>query len=212
MKKRAVFEHDKREKTLHLVQVAAQLLEHEPFAALSMNRIAKVAKVAKGTLYLYFPTKEALALAVHRQDYIIWFEDLKRWCQGPENDFAAWLIDSLRRYPRFLQLIPLVAIVFEPQAGEEALIQYKRTLIQAIAEIAPLLAPKLGLDPNQVAPLLIQINAMIKGLWAHGFPPPTLAKILAHPEFESLNISFFEFLEQSVNQLLMGLKGSHQND
>ncbi len=37
---------------------------HEPYQAVTMDRVAEAAGVAKGTLYLYFPSKDALYLGV----------------------------------------------------------------------------------------------------------------------------------------------------
>lgn len=44
----------------HLADTAWQLFEAEGYAAVTMERIAAVADVAKGTLYKHFPVKEAL--------------------------------------------------------------------------------------------------------------------------------------------------------
>ncbi len=51
----------KRERIL---AAALKLFAHEPYQAVTMDRVADAAKVAKGTLYLYFPSKDALYLGV----------------------------------------------------------------------------------------------------------------------------------------------------
>ena len=43
---------------------ALKLFAHEPYQAVTMDRVAEAAGVAKGTLYLYFPSKDALYLGV----------------------------------------------------------------------------------------------------------------------------------------------------
>ena len=47
-----------------LLQAAARILEQEGYERTSVNRIADVAGVSIGSLYQYFPTKEALVAAV----------------------------------------------------------------------------------------------------------------------------------------------------
>jgi AcrR family transcriptional regulator len=47
-----------------LVEATARILVEEGFDKASTNRIAEVAGVSVGSLYQYFPTKEALVLAV----------------------------------------------------------------------------------------------------------------------------------------------------
>ena len=51
----------KRERIL---AAALKLFAHEPYQAVTMDRVAEAAGVAKGTLYLYFPSKDALYLGV----------------------------------------------------------------------------------------------------------------------------------------------------
>ncbi|UWZ82372.1 TetR/AcrR family transcriptional regulator [Occallatibacter riparius] len=59
----------KRQSTLDLLStVAMRLFERHGFDAVTMEKIAAEADVAKGTLYSHFPTKEsALAYAIHQQ-------------------------------------------------------------------------------------------------------------------------------------------------
>jgi AcrR family transcriptional regulator len=51
----------KRERIL---AAALKLFAHEPYQAVTMDRVAEAAGVAKGTLYLYFPSKDALYLGI----------------------------------------------------------------------------------------------------------------------------------------------------
>src|SRR5882757_4833884 len=56
-----VEETPKRERILG---AALKLFAHEPYQAVTMDRVAEAANVAKGTLYLYFPSKDALYLGI----------------------------------------------------------------------------------------------------------------------------------------------------
>ncbi len=47
-----------------ILAAALKLFAHEPYQAVTMDRVADAAGVAKGTLYLYFPSKDALYLGV----------------------------------------------------------------------------------------------------------------------------------------------------
>lgn len=53
-------ERKRRQQLDHLADTAWQLFEAEGYEAVTMERIAAVADVAKGTLYKHFPVKEAL--------------------------------------------------------------------------------------------------------------------------------------------------------
>jgi AcrR family transcriptional regulator len=57
--------HDEQAaKRERILASALKLFAHEPYQAVTMDRVAEAAGVAKGTLYLYFPSKDALYLGV----------------------------------------------------------------------------------------------------------------------------------------------------
>jgi len=57
--------HDEQAaKRQRILDAALKLFAHEPYQAVTMDRVAAAAGVAKGTLYLYFPSKDALYLGV----------------------------------------------------------------------------------------------------------------------------------------------------
>jgi len=57
--------HDEQaNKRERILAAALKLFAHEPYQAVTMDRVAAAAQVAKGTLYLYFPSKDALYLGV----------------------------------------------------------------------------------------------------------------------------------------------------
>lgn len=47
-----------------IANAALKLFANETYQAVTMDRVAQAAEVAKGTLYLYFPSKEALYLGI----------------------------------------------------------------------------------------------------------------------------------------------------
>ena len=61
---KALTDSQKRGKELEIVQAATRVLAAGGFEALTMDQVAKEAKVAKGTLFLYYRHKEELVLAV----------------------------------------------------------------------------------------------------------------------------------------------------
>src|SRR5271156_2003255 len=57
--------HDEQAaKRERILAAALKLFAHEAYQAVTMDRVAEAARVAKGTLYLYFPSKVALYLGV----------------------------------------------------------------------------------------------------------------------------------------------------
>jgi len=58
---------------VRMLEAAEALFAMEPFADIHMSRVAKKAGLAKGTLYLYFESKESLFLAVVERRLTEWF-------------------------------------------------------------------------------------------------------------------------------------------
>src|SRR5271154_7301715 len=57
--------HDEQAaKRERILGAALKLFANETYQAVTMDRVAEAAGVAKGTLYLYFPSKEALYLGI----------------------------------------------------------------------------------------------------------------------------------------------------
>lgn len=71
-------ERKKDETRTRIVTVAMELFERQGFNSTTMEQIADVADVAKGTLYNYFPVKEAIISAFMRISAISAIPDVER--------------------------------------------------------------------------------------------------------------------------------------
>ncbi|WP_437679514.1 TetR/AcrR family transcriptional regulator [Sorangium sp. So ce131] len=74
--RRARKEEQKEERRQIIIDAAWQLFQETPYPEVTMAQVAERTKLAKGTLYLYFTTKEELFLAVVEQELTKWFEDV----------------------------------------------------------------------------------------------------------------------------------------
>ena len=62
--KRAYSDDAKQQREENIIEAAATLLMEKGYHAINMAEIARATGLAKGTLYLYFKTKEELFLKV----------------------------------------------------------------------------------------------------------------------------------------------------
>jgi AcrR family transcriptional regulator len=67
-RQRAIQAEDKQERHHAILDAAARLLLRSPERIANMADVADEAGLAKGTVYLYFPSKEELLLAVHERN------------------------------------------------------------------------------------------------------------------------------------------------
>ena len=80
----------KRARRRFIVTTADQLLRREGFDAFTMNKLAAATGLAKGTLYLYFATREELVLALYTDLHNGWINRfLAAEKQMVTTDYAA---------------------------------------------------------------------------------------------------------------------------
>ena len=68
IRQRAIQQADKQERREAILDAAERLLLTEPDRVASVAEVADEAGLAKGTVYLYFPSKEELLLALHERN------------------------------------------------------------------------------------------------------------------------------------------------
>src|SRR5688572_11769799 len=95
-KTRARKEEDKQAKREQILAAAAKLFTRMPFEDIKVERIAEACGFAKGTVYLYFPSKEELFLELYERELDAWFartSDL--FAQKRPEDVIETLVDSI---------------------------------------------------------------------------------------------------------------------
>ena len=105
-----------------IVEAAARLWLRDGFDATSVEAIARAAGLAKGTVYLYFPSKEALlAEAVRRYSLVPAMEELTRELAGAPFEEAIPRI-ARELWRRLREQAPLIALLLRelPQRPDTA--------------------------------------------------------------------------------------------
>ena len=128
---RARSDDAKRARRQFILATADQLLRHEGFDSFTMNKLAAAADLAKGTLYLYFSTREELVLALYTDLHDGWMNrfitaekqiaapDYEALCTRFYQSFVAdaLLVDLAKRLTSGLEPhVPLAAWVSAKQA------------------------------------------------------------------------------------------------
>ncbi|MDV6235811.1 TetR family transcriptional regulator [Leptospira ellisii] len=212
MKSRAVKEDDKKVKREQLIRAAIALFNKSPFEKISMDQIAKKAGVAKGTLYLYFKTKEELFLEIHRMDYEFWFESFQTYLKSKSPglapaELASWITESLRENQRMVRLMAIGSALLEKNVVYESAFRLKDAVRRHVLESSSDLSRVLKLKKPEIAiEFLTYLHALIVGLWHHAEPSPIVSKVLSSSDdFEIFRIDFFRILETAILTLLNGL-------
>src|SRR2546426_894205 len=83
--RRALAPEDKSERRAAIVQAAGHLLKRSPGGEFPVAELARRAGLAKGTVYLYFRTREEVLLAVHLERVHRMFDAIEGSLAGPNG-------------------------------------------------------------------------------------------------------------------------------
>lgn len=154
---------EKQRRRSQILAAAERLWQTSSYSDLSMNQVAREANLAKGTLYLYFATKEELFLALLNEHLHDWFQEMHRLlAQHPPrtaDEIATLIIDSARNRESLRRLLMLLGTVLERNVSPENLRYFYRSLRQRVQPILK----QLPIKPEQGLSLLISVYALTVG-------------------------------------------------
>lgn len=184
VRQRATHDEDKHERREHLLDACECLLCENPERVVSVAEVAARAGLAKGTVYLYFPSKEELLLALHQRHGEDFFRELIALLEGPGPvDFDA-VMDVARRLiidlPTYLPLAGFCLGTMEKSLPDEASIAFKARIAEWLGRAGAGLHRHFpALSPAEGAAFLNRCYAMIVGLWQMLHPRPGVDEKLA---------------------------------
>ncbi|MBO6824650.1 MAG: TetR family transcriptional regulator [Sneathiella sp.] len=210
--KRAVSAHQKNLRREALLTAARELFVEAGFFDVSMAMIAKRAAMAKGTVYLYYKTKEELFLELSRRDLEIWFEDLISKLQNlPENPethaFVKAVMATLEGRQTAIRLLSLLHLVLEQNVSREEVLNFKLDLLNhseiAGAEIERVLP---FVHQGQGVEILAAIHCQIIGWGQMTDISPVVNEVLEDKRLSPLRIDFAASLQTSLLCMVEGIK------
>jgi AcrR family transcriptional regulator len=210
MRHRARREVDKHERRRALVAAAFALVDESSYEAVTMTKVAERAGLAKGTLYLYFGTKEDLFLSVAEQSLGEWFGALDAWLEdgdGPAEvgELAEVIASSLASRPALVRLLAILHTTLERNIDAGRVLSFKRFLLSRFGRTATLLERRLPfLAAGEGGQLLLRLDALVIGLWHLADPAPAVREVLGQLGMEPFVVDFPSELAAMVRALLAG--------
>jgi AcrR family transcriptional regulator len=204
-RRRALLPEDKSERRSAIVRAAEELLAHAPMGAFSVEALARRAGLAKGTVYLYFRTREEVLLAVHGARGQKLFDALEAALASPRAGAGALVRATLRfvrANPGFLPLAATCRGMLEDNVGEQAALEFKLALGARLGELGARIDRRYpGLARGAGVALLMNGYALMIGLWQLAVTPACLRDALKRPELRMFRIDF----EKQLASALTGL-------
>src|SRR5882672_11908797 len=204
--KRARAPEHKSQRRSAILRAAEGLLERRETAdSCSVELLARKAGLAKGTVYLYFGSREEVLLGVHEKQTHEVFDVVERALAAPDATAERVVragLRYLRAHPQFYPLAASCRTMLDTGVSTEAALAFKvglgrrlHVLGQRIEELYP------GLRPGEGAALLMNSYALIIGLWQQADPPQSLRAAMDRPEMAIFKIDFEKQLTAALLDL-----------
>lgn len=218
LKQRARNEEDKQARRAAILEVAAHLLgrardggdEPKGFANITMADVARKCGLAKGTLYLYFKSKEELFLAALEEHLAGWFDELVHRLESAEewnaDAFAAMVARSLAERETLTDLMSILHGVLERNIDPETALAFKQMLRSKLVAGGEVVQSILHLPPGSGTRLLVRIHALVVGLRPMADPSPTVASVLAREDLALLRIDFESELAAAIADSIFAMQ------
>lgn len=191
-----------------LLAAAAGLLDRWSYADITMARIAEQAGVAKGTLYLYFRTKETLFLELYEERLGAWYCELQALADHGEGavdpaEAARVMASTLSRRPTLVQLFGLLHSTLGHNIDRETTVAFRLRQHEKISALASALAKRIkNLSAQGAVRFLVQLEVVVGGLSWATHPPPPVAQALEEEKLAAFRIDFEGELREIATALL----------
>jgi AcrR family transcriptional regulator len=194
-----------------ILAAAAQLFSVCRYQDLRMADLARLLGLGKGTLYLYFPTKESLFLAVLKAEMGAWFRGaalrLEATPHGEDPErVAAGLVRELLDRPLLPSLQALVHGVLEQNVPREEALAFARFLQEGVTRVGTSLERAIpDLAPGRGAQFLLRFYGLVIGSQLMSARPPSVAEALEDPGLHVFDFTFEGIFTGAVVDLLKGM-------
>jgi AcrR family transcriptional regulator len=202
----------KRERRDAILDAALKRFDRGGLDAIGMAEVARDVGLAKGTLYLYFQTKEELFLAVLERLVDQWLDALDSALASgsgrlPAAALTRLFADSLTQRPALCRLLALQGSVLEQNVEYERALRFKWRLAGRLTALGSQLERRtVFLRPGDGTRLLLQVQALVVGLVIQAEPAPVVRRILEAPGLDALRVDFDREFRAAVGALLTGLE------
>lgn len=210
--KRARQAGQKQERRQLILEAAWAIFQRSSYEAVTMEAVARETSLAKGTLFLYFRTKEELFLAVTAEQITAWFSRVDQHLAemaepAPLTSVAQILADSVSQQAGFARLMAILSTGLEQNVSFAASLAFKENLLTQMARTGNALERCLAfLQPGEGAHLLMQCQALLVGFWHLADPAPVICEVLKRPEMQVFKVDFEQEFHQALLALLKGLE------
>ena len=212
--KRAISEKDKLKRREKILKTARTLFEKNDGTLPTISEIAQKAGLSKGSVYLYFKTKNEIFLSLYMHHIRLWHDSLAEAVENFAGDitvaeYSRVLTQYLIRNPLVLRMWSLINVFFTGNIDEKMFMDFKIQLAGLLKDHGKLtykLFPDLSMD--RWLEIHFRIFALILGLWQVYYSPNQMKKLVRESK---INIFEHDFSDSVVDSVTTFIKGALQN-
>ncbi|MEH6402661.1 MAG: TetR/AcrR family transcriptional regulator [Sneathiella sp.] len=215
--RRATNDDQKIARRQAILNGARQLFMEADFFDVSMATIAKRSGLAKGTIYIYFRSKEEIFLSLSTEELEDWLSAFERQLENKmrpleNSEFMGILRDSFLDRKLMQRLVSLLHLVLEKNITYEEAFAFKLNLKVRMNRLSRLVEQSLPfLSEGQGFSLLSMLHCLVVGFGQMSDPSPALKKVLEHPEMEPFRVDLEKDIFDTFSFLLEGMKSVSEN-
>lgn len=198
-----------------VLQVAETYLLEVGHEAFSMSKLAKKIGLAKGTLYLYFQTREELFLTLYDQSLIRWSQTFIDELSDSMTSkaYSQKLFSTASADGTFLPLLIRLEHMIEHNVAIPRLISSKQVFIQQVEVLAEVTSNSLGLSKAQATEVVKTMGVLLIGS-TQGDQGPSLDHEELPENVQNLIVSFSSeplFVKNAV-RIIEGIRAEAGSD
>ena len=205
--KRANLPEEKARRRASIIEAAMNLFEANGGVVPRVADIAEAAGVAKGTVYLYFRSREAIELALLSDAFSGCFDVLDAALNSEMPVFemldvmGAFLLET----PVLVRLGSRYNALMEDNADLGAVVAFKTLLFKRLSITGRTLSRRIrGLSEPEARGLLIRSFSAVIGLWQMAEPVPIVKDALEMEGLSELDLVFADELSVLLTDLWSG--------
>ncbi len=209
IKQRAIATEDKAERRQEILDAVEALYLKHPDRMPSVAEVAAKAGLAKGTVYLYVPSKEEMLLALHERHVEGFFVELGKKLREPGplgfDDIFPITREHMIRVPGYLALTSRCFGMMDREIPIESAIAFKSRVAQILMAAGSGLERHFkDLGPGGGILILMHSYALIVGLWQLLHPNERFGKAMHRPELKLLMLDYEAEAEKALRALWAG--------
>lgn len=210
--KRAISEEEKKQRVEDIIFTAEKLLICSDYKDITMAQIAKNTGIAKGTIFIYFPSKEELFLRIAQRTITEWSHTFQSEMQKIAStgnsccveEFVDLIVDSMKN-AILVKLFSILDDTLEQNISLERAVAFKTVLKNEMCDMGKLIEkimPEIQSGHGML--ILNHMFVCLVGAYKEANTSPVIQQAILTPGLEIFHRDFYQTIKVMSVYLIYG--------